>query len=223
MLHSQFLPPNTCINGYRYYGRASQLGTSRYWARPQTLPYLYFTFFLFAALALKCYQCSLNISSISDPSALLRMGTICGKPNVTMECSEPGQDSCATITITGKAPPIGKVVVHSLKCSSKMACGELRKNMTCATMTNALKNATVAYGAEITSCEMACCQGDLCNNPAVPSPSVATSPDTSPGNTTQSPAGKTTVKSSTKSIRSQTSCAVFGILGAISVAFMNIF
>ncbi|KAL9979204.1 hypothetical protein ACROYT_G016834 [Oculina patagonica] len=154
------------------------------------------------ALALKCYQCTPNFSNFS--SALIALGgmgspaIICGKPTVTMECSKPGQDSCGTISITAKVPVIGEVTVHSLDCAVKAACGDMYKNMTCSGM----KNATAQSGVQITSCDMSCCQGDLCNKPLTPSP-----------------AGKTTVKSSAKSISFPISCVIFGILGVISVAF----
>ena len=123
-----------------------------------------------------------------------------------MECSDPGQDSCVTITLTGKVPVIGEVLVHSLACSVKAACGDAIKNMTYAAMMN---------GTGITNCEMTCCQGDLCNKPAAVVPF--------PGSTTHSPAGQITVKSSAKSIRFQASCVIFRIPGVISVAFVYIF
>ncbi|KAL9979205.1 hypothetical protein ACROYT_G016835 [Oculina patagonica] len=165
------------------------------------------------ALALKCYQCTPNFSNISSALSVLggmgSLATICGKPNVSVECSGSGQDSCVTITIKGKVPVIGEVTVYSLDCGMKAACGDMFKNMTCSGM----KNATGQYGAEITSCDVSCCQGDLCNKPVVSSPT--------PAGTTASPAGKTTVKSSAKSISFATSFAILGILGAISVAFLN--
>ena len=161
-------------------------------------------------LTLKCYQHTPDFSNFSSGiNALGGMSnppTICGKPNVTMECNEPGQDSCVTITLTGRVPVIGEVVAHSPACSVKAACGDAIKKMTCA----AIKN-----GTEITNCQMTCCQGDLCNKPAAVVPF--------PGTTTHSSAGQTTVKSSAKSIGFQASCVIFRISGVISVAFVYIF
>ena len=87
-------------------------------------------------------SCVNALGGMSNPPA------ICGKPNATMECSDPRKDSCVTITFTGIVPVIGEVVVHTLACSVKAACGDAIKNMTYA----ALKN-----GTGITNCEMKCC------------------------------------------------------------------
>lgn len=172
--------------------------------------------FLFTALAIRCYECIPEFSNTSSLLDVLGNSSspvhVCGNPKNTIECSGM-YDSCVTIKMTGIAPLVGGFTIHSLNCTSRWACVDVMKNMTCA----AMQNATDAAGVELTSCDMSCCQGDLCNGPEVPSAT------TSADNTTQGPTGSTTAKSSVKSINFPLNSALCGILSVIPLTVMSIF
>lgn len=128
---------------------------------------------------------------------------------MTRTCAN--MDSCAMISVTANMPQIGDIVTYQLNCTMNLMCTEAFKNMTCSGVQNETDAPVV-----IKSCDLQCCQGDLCNNPTP----VATTP--SPVSTTMPPRRNTTVKSSVMSISFLPNGGIFGILGAITVFFMNL-
>ncbi|KAL9978915.1 hypothetical protein ACROYT_G016499 [Oculina patagonica] len=164
------------------------------------------------ALAIRCYECVPEFSIIANHlDVMKRSGTnsICGNPNETIDCSGPLYDSCVTSKLTGRKTGIGEFTINSLNCTSKMMCSIGLANSTYAEM----KALTDAVSAELVNWEIKCCQGDLCNKPAVPS--------MTPPSTTAK--GSTTAKSAAGINFPQNQCAIFGILGVITLVFMNIF
>lgn len=103
--------------------------------------------FIFAASALKCYQCT-STTSMSD----------CESNKKETECSS-GQDRC------GKASFEYKVASVETKAYGK-GCGTKAE---CDSGSAAFKACKKIEGA---TCEFDCCSGDLCNGGAAPVISV---------------------------------------------------
>lgn len=165
-------------------------------------------FFFLTALAIRCYVCAPNITNYSSAN-------MCGDPTDTINCTDSFYVSCISISITGKASNIVGFTVYSLNCGPKLLCSEAYKDYTC----DSMKNATKASGVELGNCEISCCQEDFCNKPL-----GVSSASSFPRSTTPGPAGSTvTVKLSVGSTNFPLNCALFGILGVISVAVTNIF
>ncbi|KAJ7381000.1 hypothetical protein OS493_004594 [Desmophyllum pertusum] len=178
-----------------------------------------------SAVAIRCYECAPDVENIGSLANLGNPPTLCGKPNMTRTCAN--MDSCAMISVTANMPQIGDIVTYHLNCTMNLMCTEAFKNMTCGGM----RNETAGSPVVIKSCDVKCCQGDICNNPtpAATTPSATTPSATTPSATTPSPVsttmpptGNTTVKSSVTSISFLPNGAIFGILGAITVFFMNL-
>ncbi|KAJ7381002.1 hypothetical protein OS493_004596 [Desmophyllum pertusum] len=163
-----------------------------------------------SAVAIRCYECAPDFENIGSLANLGNPPTLCGKPNMTRTCAN--MDSCAMISVTANMPLIGDIVTYNLNCTMSLMCTEALNNMTC----SGVRNGTAGSPVVIKSCDVKCCQGDLCNNPTP----AATTP--SPVSTTMPPTGNTTVKSSVTSISFLPNGAIFGILGAITVFFMNL-
>lgn len=165
-------------------------------------------FLSLTALAIRCYVCAPNITNSS--------ANMCGDPTDTINCTDSFYVSCISISITGKASNIVGFTVYSLNCGPKLLCSEAYKDYTC----DSIKNATPeAPGVELSNCEISCCQEDFCNKPL-----GVSSASSFPRSTTPGPAGSTvTVKLSVGSTNFPLNCALFGILGVISVAVTNIF
>lgn len=98
---------------------------------------------LFTASALRCYDCKPGNNSAAG-SAI-----ICSKPVQTVECSSDF-DSCSILKVTSD-----ELDMYYLDCFLKSFCSEAQKNL-CEVSTQGLHDA---------SCDMSCCETDLCNKP----------------------------------------------------------
>lgn len=98
------------------------------------------------ASSLRCYDCSPGSNSTTAGSAV-----ICSKPGQIKECSS-GFNSCSIIKITSD-----ELDMYLLQCFLKSLCSEAERNRFCETIT--------PQGLHGASCEMSCCQTDLCNKP----------------------------------------------------------
>ena len=139
--------------------------------------------------------------------------TICNKPTDTFDCSQDPNignmaDSCFTASITlNTSLPIGDIHINILNCSVKSMCNMLKEETCGGLKTTFLEMPMI----EMKSCDVTCCEGDLCNDP---SGSVATTAATTP-----------TVKSSAK-ITSipPNATGLFATLGLFTLmSFMNLF
>ena len=177
-----------------------------------------FFFFSFLALALKCHQCLPDYSNIMN---IARQGSnssgmsFCANPSKTIDCSQDPligsvADSCYTTRVNiNTSLPFGNMEVYVLNCSVMSLCGML-KNQTCQTLQSMFKGAPMF---EIESCDVECCQGDLCNNPSSSSPAPSTLSSTdSPVST----GTKSSVKSSVPS-----AITLFGNLVLMALTVVN--
>lgn len=165
-------------------------------------------FFSFTALAILCHECAPNFSN----------GEMCGNPTGTINCTDPSHDSCLSISITGftgNTSGTAESTFHSLNCTTRLLCNEIANNLTC----DLLKKETNAAGLELENCEISCCFGDLCNIPSG-GPWDGSFPQDIPQ---PIPSGSITIKMSMGSTNLALNCALFGILGVIPLATMNIF
>lgn len=133
-----------------------------------------------------------NIMNIAQQGSNSSGLSFCANPSETIDCSQDPligsmADSCYTARVNiNTSLPIGNMEVYVLNCSVMSFCGIL-KNQTCQNLQSTLKGIPMF---EIESCDVTCCQGDLCNNPSSSSPAPSTDSPVSTG---------TTVKSSVKS------------------------
>lgn len=168
------------------------------------------SFFLLTALTIRCYECAPNFSSVSGAN-------MCNNPVDAITCTDPSQDSCLSISLTGhtgNASDFAKFTFHSLNCTSKFLCDRI-KNLIC----DLLKTEANTPDVKLENCEMSCCQGDLCNKP-LGGPSTSSFPRSI---TPPSPSARTTKKISLGSTIYPLNCALFVILGVIPVVVMDIF
>lgn len=169
----------------------------------------------FSAWALRCHQCQPDYAKIaSNVQNLNNSGgglTLCSKPTDSFDCSQDPNiglfaDACSTTSVTMNTSFVGEIKFYVLNCTMKLAC-PMAKNMTCSVLQSIFPGIP---GFDVSACDVNCCEGDLCNNPSGSTP-VATS---------KPPSGPT---SSAKSIGIPPNGAIFGMLGLIAVAFMNLF
>ena len=118
-------------------------------------------------------------------------------------------DLCSTYSVTLTHQSVAQdVPLYLQDCGIKSRCTEF-KNRICGDLATNLNGTDT----QIKNCDAVCCQSDLCNNP--PDPSVTT---VTTGPTTGTTAGTTTESSG---ISITPTSAIFGILGLMTVAFMN--
>ena len=152
----------------------------------------------------------------------------CANTSETIDCSRDSSigstaDSCykARLNIITSLP-IGNIEVYAFNCSVMSSCG-MYKNQTCQGLQSFFKGIPMF---ELESCDVICCQGDLCNNPSSSFPAPSTeSPSSSPSSTPSSidsPVSTgTTVKSSVKSsVPSATT--LFGNLVLMALTVVNV-
>ena len=175
---------------------------------------------MFSALALRCHLCLSYLSDVipiaeqSNSSGL----SFCAHPNKTQNCSlrlDPilgtKMDSCVIAKVTlNTSLPIGDIEIYSLTCATMSKCSRL-KNQTCTNLESVL-GGTPKF--DLKSCDITCCQGDLCNAPSK-------SPSSPTASTAEYPVGTgTTGKSSVKSSVPPAS-ARFGALILMALTAVN--
>ncbi|KAL9978913.1 hypothetical protein ACROYT_G016497 [Oculina patagonica] len=146
------------------------------------------------ALALRCYEC---VPVFHNTSNFLEILSRSESKNIcgkpTKAIDCPVNHSCSIMKMTGRKAGIGDFTVSTLNCSYSYCANVTATKIMACPRMKAI---TDLAGAELVNCEVNCCQDDLCNKPVFPS----TSPADFPPN-----------------------CAIFGILGVIYHAFMNIY
>lgn len=117
-----------------------------------------------------------NIMNIAQQGSNSSGLSFCANPSETIDCSQDPligsmTDSCFTARVNiNTSLPIGNMEVYVLNCSVMSYCGML-KDQTCQNLQTVLKGIPMF---EIESCDVTCCQGDLCNNPSSSSPAPST-------------------------------------------------
>ena len=147
----------------------------------------------------------------------------CANPSETIDCSQMPligsmADYCYTARVNiNTSLPIGNFEFYILNCTVMSFCG-MPSNQTCRPLQSRLKGIPMF---EIKSCDVECCQGDLCNNPSSSSPAPSTeSPSSTPSSTDSRVSTGTTVKSSVKS-SVPSAITLFGNLVLMALTVVN--
>lgn len=161
------------------------------------------------------YSTIMNIAQQGSNSSGM---SFCANPSETIDCSQDPfigsvADSCYTARVNvNTSLPIGNIEVYVLNCSVMSFCGML-KNQTCQPLQSIFKGISMF---DIESCDVECCQGDLCNNPSSSSPA----PSSTPSSTDSPVSTSTTVKSSVKS-SVPSAITLFGNLVLMALTVVN--